>query len=179
MATGTVRGITAALLQYLAFYRPGSGRTTVDPSMQCTLPILDWHRFAYVTVVAGVTLTASQSTAEVIHTVPADERQYLQHVRALRASGDNNFVRFAIDTPQGYGNASADLISAPARTDLWWPDNANIQAATQVIGLSAESLLLEPGTTISLVPDGSGVSASTFSTTVLALRTYLVRALAP
>ena len=172
---GEYRGLDAALADVLAHYQPGpEGLASVDGCV-ITLPIEMWGQYAWVERVSA-SLSAGQGTAEVLYTVPADERNWLEYIYASRASGDNTVSAFRVIYPEGYfGGASGNLEAAELvtpTTQLYWPDPGGAQTLLMQMPTPA---WLEPLTTVSLIPAGAGVGVSVFTSFIRLRRTKLIR----
>jgi len=176
---GGIENLDRALREYLRSYRPIEEGLNGISTCVIDLPVPDWSVFSWWETVT-VNLTAAQATVGTIFTVPTDERAYIKFIRGARVTGDNNFLTLRVTVPATYsgGGVTYNLITlAAATTDLYWPDIAGRQTVDYIV--DAVPLLLEPGTVIETLPDGSGAGASTFTVVFNLMRTKLIRILAP
>lgn len=171
--------MSRALLDALRAYKPGSnGVHKLSDRMHIVLPIDDWCAFSWMDQSAS-SLTAGQTDAEVMFTVPNDERIWLESVSSRIVSGDNTLTGIRLVVPVGYGGGdrNAEIILITAAVQVYWPDAGSGQVVQYVTNKAP--LLLEPGTTIAVVPSGAGAAISTTSNYIWMRRIKMVRALAP
>jgi len=179
---GVMAGLNRSLLALLANFDPGAlGVCLVDDKLQLTLPVPDWSTWSHVAY-ATVTIGAGLATNTVLYTVPEDERNWLYSVTCFRESGDNLMDRLDLVFPLEYRTLGADgilvLMDVTGLTGVYWPDLGGVQTVTRKVD-PTDPLMMEPGTTINLVPDGTGVASSNFYMIAFMKRSKLVRALAP
>lgn len=176
--TGDFPGMSRALLDVLRAYRPSpNGVAQVSEEMLVTLPVSEWCDYAWMERVT-VTLPIGSSAALTVFTVPNDERIHLGAMVARRVTGDNTISAIRVVYPEGYGSLTreAEIISVTATTRVYWPDVGGTQTISYV--LQASPLLLEPGSTIAVVPDGAGVATTDILSYLAMTRTKMVRAIA-
>jgi len=178
--SGEIPGLSQTMLESFKDYRPSElGPCYIDPRITVSLPYPEWYKYSWLE--QGVaSLTAAQSAAEVIYTVPLNERCYLHGLYATRATGDNTVAGFALIYPSDYTSGGGNLTLLTVTTFIpvaWWPDPGDIQGLDT--NMPGDPLLLEPGTIIELDPGAAGASASTFNFNIMLTRFKLVRSLAP
>jgi len=180
MATkGRVRGLDAALRDFLAAYQVGG--VGLDGISTCiiTLPVTDWGDYGWMEQ-GQVSLAAGESANETFFTVPDDERVWLQSILGNRVSGDNTWAGISVVFPEGYGSGTRSksmlALSTPA-TEIQWPDLTGRQTTDNQLDVSP--ILLEPGATLVVSPGGVGVAVTPFRFYIAMRRTKLIRALAP
>lgn len=174
---GDLPGLDQALIQALKSYKPGPGGLALSTCV-ISLAAPEWAVWSWWDH-ESISIAAAGDTLQAIFTVPQDERAWLYSAYTIRSSGDGNIVALAINPPANYGGATPleILRLGTATTRLWWPDIA----ARQTLDASMESgpILMEPGATLEVLPDGSGVAISVYLSAIILRRTKLVRAQAP
>lgn len=177
---GVMAGLNSSLLEFLANFSPGDlGVCVVDERLQLTLPIPDWGVYSFFDC-GDLVVAAAEDDPQTICTVPTNERAWVDGVRAQVTAGDNLLSRIQVVNPAGYGTDDrvVDLISiTTSGGHVWWPDPGGKQAVSWI--LSTGPLLLEPGSSLRLDLNGTGVAATTVRYEALLRRSKLVRALAP
>ena len=177
---GSLPGLDDTLRDVLRSYRAGDvGIEEVSARIQVVMDIPAGMEYGWVEDVTAA-YTAGQSTAEVVFTVPGNERAYLAAWVSERLTGDNDLRGMRITYPVGYwsGTGAINLVRTTAGvTRMFWPDMGNDQAINLKVDVSP--VLLEPGTLVELEPGGAGVAASTFYSRVLLRRWKIARALPP
>lgn len=176
--TGVMPGLNAALLQQLGNYVPSEqGITKVAGDIQISLPLTDWEWFGYA-VTNPMVLDAGESDTQTLWTVPYAERAYLEFVSIRRLTGDNKLSILFVNYPAGYSEGSASggynagdlslIAMAPGNLDMWWPD----PSALQGVELNAPGpVLMEAGTSVRAIPEGSGVAETTWRVEIRMRRT--------
>ena len=183
-SSGVVPGLDGALMALLRNYKPGDiGICELDPKIQLTLPVPYWAEYSWI---SGRTVTgdipAGSGATFTLETVPMDERWMLELVVMHQVSGDNDMQVIGLQANPAYnpgaGNGQLDILRLSSKdTDMWWP---NLNGDQTVASDPAQSpILLEPGTLITCIPGGTGVAISTFSYSMIARRSKLVRAMGP
>lgn len=176
-------GILTTVLEAARAYRqygaPPGGFISDD--LQLALPIPMWAEYGY--VVNGThNLTAGQATAQTAFAVPGDERGWLDGYSAVRTGGgDGLALGIQITYPAGYrdGAGVATLMRLTAgATDVWWPYTGGAHQSV-ARAIPEGPIFLEPGTLVQIVPNGTGVAATTFDFEIILRRMKLFRANAP
>jgi len=167
-----------ALADILAHYRPSEEGASRIAGCFVSLPIPEWHQYAWMEAASTANIAAGNSDDVTLFTVPADERVWLDNITVDRASGDNTWQALRLQPGAGYGTGGAVqsllwLVTADA--NIWWPHPPQAITASGGPG----PLLLEPGSVIILRPSGAGASISVASYAILMRRMKLVRARAP
>lgn len=177
---GWIRNLDTVLCDILSHYVPNAGGVdSVSDAAQVTLPLPDWAQYPWMSYTVQ-TLAIGESALEVIYTVPDDMRLWLDNVVTQRNSGDNNAFGIAIIPPAAYFTGAAahhrviQLVTADP--NIFWPDPGGLQPSRWVC---TGPQLLEPGTAISLDPDGSGSSETIFRSWVRGRAMKLTRARTP
>jgi len=182
---GEIPGLAGALKAALNHYMPGDlGVCLLDPHLHVSLPLEGLTWWAWLEEVALSAAAAGSSDPVVMFTVPADERIELMYCFAERNSGDNTVRVFHVTPPADYrsGTDSSDqtlslITLSTGLVRLYWPDQAATQANLQY--MLTFPVLMEPGTTVSLVPGGVGATGSAWVCTLRMRRTKIIRALTP
>jgi len=177
---GDMVGLDQAILDVLRAYVPVEGGVcNLDLALHCTLPMPDWHLYAWAERVQQ-TVTAASSAAEVFFTVPNNERVTLQSIYVERISGDNTINILRVVAPPNYfgglDGISDILYLSTAAAEAYWPDVGGKQGVNWILG---GPRLLEPGTTVGLVPSGAGASNTVWAFRLDLLRSKIVRSRVP
>jgi len=179
LAKGDIRRLGDALGDWLGNYQI-SGAIGVVEGCYLSLGIEEWAWWAWLEADVSVSVAGGVAAGVSVFTVPGDERAWLDSLTIVRATGDNNLDYVRLIHPEGYRSGAVDLLrllelTTPA-TGLYWPNTGGGQTVTLA---QPGPMLLEPGSLIQLVTDGSGASASTFDYAIRMRRTKMVRAKAP
>jgi len=176
---GIIENLDLALREYLDAYQPGALGLDGVSTCVIALPVPEWSVYGW-SENPTISLTAAQVTDEPVFTLPLNERAWLQYFIAERSTGDNNIGNLGLTMPAEYRSGAAltnVCTAAVAGTKLFWPDIAGIVSLDSQA--PSEPILLEPGSILSISPDGTGASASTWACRLLMKRMKLVRAQAP
>lgn len=175
---GQYRELDTVLADILAHYRPAPEGASQISACVISLPIPEWHQYAWLEGAATASIAAGNSDDVTLFTCPADERIWLDNVTVDRASGDNTWAALRFEQGAGYGDGGAviNLVwLATANANIWWPHPPQVITASGGPG----PLLMEPGATVQLKPSGAGAGASVANYRILMRRMKLVRARAP
>ena len=177
---GDIIGLDTTILEFVRNYKPGElGVCYIDPYTHVVLEVPDWSIYSWASV-AVANLSAGQSSEELVFTVPTNERAYLRFLFADRESGDNEINIMRVTLPDGYrvGTGAINLVNltTPAAT-VFWPDKGGRQVVQDCY--DDPPILLEPGSTIGLLPNGAGVAATAYNVQIAMTRTKLVRSQDP
>lgn len=177
---GELRNLDGALSDILSNYQPGA--EGIQELQGCVIALThpEWAFFSWFEINLSASIPAANTDPVEIFTVPADQRIWLDWAMIFRITGDNLVSRITFTPPEDYRSGTADngslmRLVTPAAL-AFWPDSGGVQTPDI---LMPAPLLLEPGTVVSFIPDGSGVAASTFSSRLMMRRTKLVRARSP
>jgi len=182
--SGVLPGLEEAIRAVLRNYNPGDvGICEISDKIQLALPVPDWSSYCW-TEERDDVWAATASANQAIYTVPSNERNHLVSWASHRSAGDNTFSILLVTSPAGYGSGSRifNLMETGAGfTRLYWPNEGDGQdiASNALVANTHGPLLLEPGSILSIFPDGAGVAATTITSQILLIRTKLVRALDP
>jgi len=176
---GVMAGLNASLIALLANFSPGDlGVCVIDEKLQLSLAVPDWATWAWIDQGSTASISAASSDPVVLFTVPSDERAWLDGVIVERASGDNDWHSLIVTSPADYrsGTGVAVLLELGTYTaSIYWPRGGQVIR----IGIPDAPVLLEPGSLVSVLPDGTGVSATVGDYQIMLRRTKFVRALTP
>lgn len=175
-ATGTVVGFWETLRSAMRRLStiPGASRITgfVHPVV-----VLPNYLEASYQASAGVTVPIGSSTTVVLTTVPQDERWTLFAVSVSRLSGDNTISSLQLTYPVAYrrGTTASQLYLAhpligAGITDVQLPNGSGAGY------LSALRVVMEPGVTVDLTPNGVGAVATVFILRAQIMVTKVIRA---
>lgn len=176
---GEIQSLDGALRDFLTHYDPGQLPFGIQTCV-ITLPLPDWATFSYLVNDVTPSISAGSSDRVNMYRVRQDERAWLDAVRVVRVSGDNNIADVGVTFPARYfegddGFGVLTILQTPA-TNLWWPD----RGGKQTINVDVPGpVLLEPNTVVQFLPDGSGVGATVFRFYLWLRRTKIIRAQLP
>jgi len=179
LGRGEVVGIESALQGWLRNYRENEGFDQLASTKRVVLPLAMWAEYAWferITATAGI----GSSTTITLFVVPNDERAWLESIVSNRITGDNLLRSINLIQGPGYrssGNAAEIVALTAAGATVYWPDDAGRQTVNYIFG--ATPILLEPGASISLIPDGAGVASTNFLNYIMLRRTKLIRSSEP
>jgi len=178
--TGELPGLTQAIIDSLRNYKTSpAGICYLSSDLQVTLPYADWATYSWFEV-GTETYAIAATNPQVIFTVPTNERVYLDCITVRRTSGDNlmNLIRLINPVGYGSGDRTVDLLSlSSSAANMWWPDMGGVQGLNWIA--NPGPILLEPGATVALDPNGSGVAETLFHWEMVLRRCKLSRQLVP
>jgi hypothetical protein len=178
--TGEIVGLTQSLIAFLQNYRPGVGLSELGRGARLTLPVPEWAWWWDYKEENTGDIAGGSAASQLVHTVPTDERHWLDGLQADRNSGDNLAAGWRITFPTAYASGTDPtafiMIATTPASELWWPDQAGLIACNRKVD---GPLLLEPGTQIRFNPSGAGSSTTSFSNACFLRKTKFIRALTP
>jgi len=180
-SAGEIPGLSQAMLEALRAWRPGElGVCVIEPAMQVTLVIPEWCVYGWADAGQTPNLDIGESDPVVVFTVPLNERAYLDSYSLQRSGGDNNIQELDVVFPAGYVGGDGRLqILYPTtpNTLVYWPDPGGQQTISR--GTGNQPILMEPGTEVRFIPNGSGSGNSSFQWRINMRRWKLTRAMEP
>lgn len=177
---GVIQGMDQAALDiYARYVTPPQGIYGVGATVIPTLPYPEWAWYSYLEV-GTVSLSVAQGPAELLYTVPDDERNRFLGVYCLRNSGDNTLAGIQLLYPEPYrgGTGLVQALSLATAADrVSYPSLGPTPAVDNQ--LWSGPFIMEPGTAVRLSPGGVGSSTTVVAYHIQLERSKIIRAREP